>query len=53
LILQANGEIVEILAAGSLKMPLALKKGHNDKLSSGDTRTLLLGIKWFSVRAAD
>jgi hypothetical protein len=65
LILQANGETVEIPAAGNLKMPLDLKKGNNlvrlaskehatiDKLSSGDTRTMLLGIKRFSVRAAD
>ncbi len=65
LIVEANGEIVEVAAEGSLKIPLTLKKGKNlvrlackehataDKLSSGDTRTLLLGIKGFSVRAAD
>ena len=64
-ILQVNGETVEIPAAGNLKIPLDLKKGNSlvrlackehatiDKLSSGDTRTMLLGIKRFSVRAAD
>ena len=65
LILEANGETVEVPAEGSLKIPLTLKKGKNlvrlackehatvDKLTSGDTRTLLLGLKGFSVRAAD
>jgi hypothetical protein len=65
LILKANGETAEVPAEGSLKVPLELKKGKNlvrleckepatiDKLSSGDTRTLLLGIKGLSVRAAD
>ena len=65
LILEANGATVEVPAEGSLGIPLALKKGKNlvrlackehattDKLASGDTRTLLLGIKGFSVRAAD
>ena len=65
LILETNGETVEIPAEGNLKIPLVLKKGNNlvrlackehatiDKLPSEDTRTLLLGIKGFSVRAAD
>jgi hypothetical protein len=65
LILEANGETVEMPAEGSLKIPLTLQKGNNlvrlackehatiDRLPSGDSRTLLLGIKGFSVRAAD
>jgi hypothetical protein len=65
LILEANGETFEVPAEGTLKIPLALRKGKNfvrlackehataNKLSSGDSRTLLLGIKGLSFRAAD
>ncbi len=65
LIVEANGGSVEVPAEGNLKIPLALKKGNNlirlackehatvDRLPSGDSRTLLLGIKGISVRAAD
>ena len=65
LILETNGETLEIPAEGNLKIPLRLKKGNNlvrlackeqatvDKLPSGDPRTLLLGLKGFSLRAAD
>jgi hypothetical protein len=65
LILVFNGETRELPAKGSLKIPLTLKKGKNvvrlackehptvDKLSSGDTRTLLLGIKGFTIKAAE
>lgn len=65
LILEVNGETVEVPAQGSLKIPLALKKGKNlvrlackerpttDKLGSGDPRTLLLGLKGFSVSASE
>lgn len=63
LILEANGETLEVPAEGTLKIPLALKKGKNfvrlsckehataNKLSSGDSRTLLLGIKGPSFEA--
>ena len=65
LVLEVNGETAELPGEGSLKIPLALKKGDNivrlackepatvKQLSSGDTRTLLLGLKGLSVRAAD
>jgi hypothetical protein len=65
LIVEANGETFEVPAEGSLKIPLLLKKGNNvvrlackehataDKVALGDSRTLLLGIKGFSVRVAD
>ncbi len=63
--IEQNGETVELPAKGSLKIPLSLKKGNNlvrlackeaatvHKLPSGDTRTLLLGIKGFSIKPAD
>jgi hypothetical protein len=65
LLIDQNGVIVEVPAEGSLKIPLLLKKGDNFirlackepptllKLSSGDTRTLLLGIKGLKVTPAD
>ncbi|MBV8377433.1 MAG: hypothetical protein JO279_10580 [Verrucomicrobia bacterium] len=65
LIVQTNGKTFEIPAKGSLKIPLILTKGNNlvrlaceehatvDKLASGDPRTLLLGLKGFSVMAED
>jgi hypothetical protein len=65
LIVEVNGENREVPALPNLKVPLKLNRGNNlvrlscketptvDKLSSGDIRTLLLGIKGFSVRAAD
>jgi hypothetical protein len=65
LIFEANGQTVEMPAEGGLKIPLTLKKGNNvvrlackegatvNQLASGDTRTLLLGVKGFSVRPAD
>jgi hypothetical protein len=65
LIFQASGETAEMPGEGSLKIRLALKKGNNlvrlackepatvNKLASGDARTLLLGLKGLSVRAAD
>jgi hypothetical protein len=65
LILEANGQTIEMPAEGNLKIPLALKKGNNivrlackesatvHKLASGDARTLLLGVKGFSVRPVD
>jgi hypothetical protein len=64
LLIEQNGETVEMSAKGSLKIPLSLKKGNNlirlackepatvHKLASGDTRTLLLGIKGFSIKPA-
>jgi hypothetical protein len=63
--IEQNGETVELPAKGSLKVPLSLKKGNNlvrlackeaatvHELPSGDTRTLLLGIKGFSIKPAD
>jgi hypothetical protein len=65
LIFEANGETAEMPGEGSLKIPLALKKGDNivrlackepatvNQLASGDARTLLLGLKGLSVRAAN
>jgi hypothetical protein len=65
LIVEANGKTSEVPAKENLKIPLTLKKGNNlvrlackerpttDRLPSEDARTLLLGIKGFSVRAAD
>lgn len=65
LILETRDETLEIPAEGNLKIPLTLRQGNNfvrlackehattDKLPSGDTRTLLLGLKGFGVRAAD
>jgi hypothetical protein len=65
LVVEANGERFELPAEKDLKIPLLLRKGNNlvrlackerstaEKLSSGDPRTLLLGIKGFSVRVAD
>jgi hypothetical protein len=61
LIVEVNGERTEFLATAKLKVPLKLRKGINiarlscketptvDKLSGGETRTLLLGIKGFRV----
>jgi hypothetical protein len=65
LIVETNDGTSEVPAEGSLKIPLLLKKGNNvvrlackepataAKLGSGDPRTLLLGIKGFTVRVAD
>jgi hypothetical protein len=65
LLMEQNGDSVELPAKGSLKIPLSLKKGNNlvrlackepatvHQLASGDTRTLLLGIKGFTVKPAD
>jgi len=65
LIVEVNGDEREVPASPNLKVPLKLNQGNNlirlscketptvDKLSSGDIRTLLLGLKGFSVRAAD
>ncbi len=65
LIIEVNGNTTEVPTSPNLKIPLTLKKGNNlvrlsckehptvNKLSSGDTRTLLLGIKGFTVRATD
>jgi hypothetical protein len=65
LIVEVNGAKVEVPASPNLKVPLKLNQGNNlvrlscketptvDKLSSGDSRTLLLGIKGFSVGTAD
>jgi hypothetical protein len=65
LILEVNGKRVEVPASSNLKVSLKLCQGANlvrlscketptvGKLSSGDIRTLLLGIKGFSVTAAD
>jgi hypothetical protein len=65
LIVEVNGERVEVPAAPNLKVPLKLNQGNNlvrlscketptvDKLSSGDTRTLLLGIKGFRLASRD
>jgi hypothetical protein len=65
LVVEVNGAKAEFPASTTLKVPLNLNQGINlvrlsckeiptvDKLSPGDTRTLLLGIKGFSVRAAD
>ena len=65
LIVEVNGKKTETPAAPNLKVPLNLRQGSNlvrlscketptvDKLSSGDTRTLLLGIKGFRVTAAE
>ena len=64
LLIEQNGETLEMSAKGSLKIPLSLKKGNNlvrlackepatvHKLASGDTRTLLLGIKGFTIKPA-
>jgi hypothetical protein len=65
LIVEVNGAKAEVSASPNLKVPLKLNQGNNlvrlscketptvDKLSSGDIRTLLLGIKGFSVGTAD
>jgi len=65
LILEANGRTIEMPAEGILRIPLTLKKGKSivrlackepatvNRLASGEVRTLLLGIKGFSVKAAD
>jgi hypothetical protein len=65
LLIEVNGTQAEIIASPNLKVPMTLNQGTNivrlscketptvDKLSSGDTRTLLLGIKGFSVTAAE
>jgi len=65
LIVEVNGKKTETPIAPNLKVPLNLRQGSNlvrlscketptvDKLSSGDTRTLLLGIKGFRVSAAE
>jgi hypothetical protein len=64
LLIEQNGKTVEMSAKGSLKIPLSLKKGNSlvrlackepatiHKLASGDARTLLLGIKGFSIKTA-
>jgi hypothetical protein len=64
LLIEQNGEAFEVPAQESLKIPLSLKKGNNlvrlackesatvHELASGDTRTLLLGIKGFSIKPA-
>ncbi len=64
LIVEVNGARTEVVASPDLKVPFKLIQGDNvvrlscketatvDKLSSGDTRTLLLGIKGFSVTAS-
>jgi hypothetical protein len=63
LIVEANGTSAEVPASTNLKMPLNLHQGSNlvrlsckeaatvTRLSSGDARTLLLGIKGYSVTA--
>jgi hypothetical protein len=65
LIVEVNGARSELTTSSNLKVPLKLNQGKNlirlsckeaptvDKLSSGDTRTLLLGVKGFSVTSAD
>jgi hypothetical protein len=65
LVIEVNGTQAEIIASPNLKVPMTLNQGTNivrlscketptvNKLSSGDARTLLLGIKGFSVTAAD
>jgi hypothetical protein len=64
LLIEQDGVTVEVPAEGSLKIPLRLKKGDNlvrlackepatlHTLPSGDSRTLLLGIKGFRVTPA-
>jgi hypothetical protein len=61
LIVEDNGIRTELAASSDLKVPLKLNQGDNvvrlsckekptvDKLSSGDTRKLLLGIKGFKL----
>ena len=65
LIVEVNGARAELPALPNLKVPLKLNQGINlvrlscketptvDKLSSGDTRTLLLGIKGFRLATRD
>ena len=65
LIVEVNDKKAEVPASSNLKVPLMLNQGSNlvrlscketptvDKLPSGDTRTLLLGIKGFSVTAGE
>ncbi len=65
LIVEVNSAKTEVRTSPNLKIPLTLKKGKNlvrlsckelptiNKLSSSETRTLLLGIKGLAVRAAD
>ena len=65
LIVEINGEKAEFAVSPNLKVPLKLNRGNNivrlscketptvKNLSSGDRRTLLLGIKGFNVSVAD
>ncbi len=65
LIVEVNGKTTEVPSAPDLKVALNLRQGNNlvklsckelptiAKLSSGDTRTLLLGIKGFGVAATE
>jgi hypothetical protein len=65
LIVEVNGAKMEVPTSQNLKIPVTLKKGNNqvrlsckipptvNKLPSGDSRTLLLGIKGFTVMTAD
>jgi hypothetical protein len=61
LLVEVNGAKSEMPTSPNLRIPVTLKKGNNqvrlsckepptvNKLPSGDTRTLLLGIKGFTI----
>ena len=65
LLVEVNGEVTEVPISTNLNVPLTLRKGSNliklackeppttNAFPSGDSRTLLLGIKGFEVKAAD